>query len=189
MILIKNKTISIILAVLTFIIGSILLTGIIFTLLGLPFSSILQHQIYVFFAILVSAVIASMVYGRGSKQRAADVTEFLNEKLDLDINTKNIAKLLRLLETFPPFLVNKYVSGNINAVQEFDDAIKENTSKLTDEDLSEIRRIIEIPIPELQKILNELYIITKIEQLNILADPKAAKFIEINLEELKKILL
>ena len=187
-ILIENKTISIVLAVLTFIFGSILLTFIIFTLLGLPLSAILQNQLYVFFALLISAVFASMVYGRGSKQRALDVTDFLNNKLDLDIKDKDIARLLRLLEKFPPFVINRYVSSDIDAVKEFDQAIEENTSQLTDDDLSEIRRIIEIPIPELHNILNELYLITKLEQFKILADPKAGKFIEINLEELKKIL-
>ena len=175
-------------ALLTFIAGSIVITVLIFTFIGLPLSSIWQNQLYVFFAILISAIFASIVYGHGNKQKASDVADFLKEKLDLDIKEKDVAALLRLLRKFPPFVFNSYISSNINAVKEFDKTIKENTSHLTDDDLKEIRIIIEMPIPELQNVLNELYLITKLEQFKILADPKAVPFIELNLEELKKIL-
>lgn len=186
--MIKNKTIAIILAVSTFIVGSILLTGIIFYLARLSLSSIPQNQLYVFFAILVSAILASMVYGRGSKQRASEVANFLNEKLKLGIKGDDISGLLRLLERFPTFVVNSYVSRNINAVKEFETEIKEHTAGLTDEDLLKIRKIIEMPVPKLQNLLNELYVITKMEQFKILASPKAEPLIEINLKELRKIL-
>lgn len=188
--MIKNKTIAIILALLTFIIGSILFTGIIFYITRIPLSSIpeSQNQLYLFTAILVSALLASMVYGRGSKQKAFDSAEFLNEKLELEISEKDIEGLLKLLEQFPPFVVNLYVSKNINAVEEFKIQIKENTVHLTDENLLKVRKIIEMPVPELQKILNELYLMTNMEQLKILAEPRAEPLIELNLEELKNIL-
>lgn len=188
--LIKNKTIAIILALLTFIIGSILLTCIIFYVARIPLSSIWesQNQLYVFSAILVSVALASMVYGRGSKQRASDVAEFLNEKLELGIKGENIAGLLKLLERFPPFVVKLYVSKKINAVEEFEIPIKEHTAHLTDEDLLKIRKILEMPIPELQNLLNEIYLITNLEQLKILVEPSAEPLIELNIEELKKIL-
>lgn len=188
--MIKNKTIAIIAALLTFIIGSILLTSIIFYAAGIPLSSIWesQNQLYLFSAILVSAVLASMVYGRGSKQRALDMAEFLNEKLELGIKGEDIAGLLKLLERFPPFVVNLYVSKNINAVEEFEIPIKEHTAHLTDEDLLKIRKILEMHVSELQNLLNEIYSITNLEQLKILAEPKAEQLIKLNLEELKKIL-
>jgi hypothetical protein len=186
--LIKNKTIAIILAVLTFIIGSILITGIIFYISGLPFSSIPENQLYVFFAILISAVLASMVYGRGSKERASNVAEFLNESLDLEIKGEDISGLLRLLERFPPFVINSYVTMDVNAVKEFEIPIKENTNQLTDEDLLKIRKIIEMPVPELQSLLYELYLKTNMDQFEILADPKAEPLITLNLQELKRIL-
>ncbi len=189
-ILIKNKSIAIILAILTFITGSILIISIIFYTVKIPLTSIWesQNQLYAFSAILISAALASMVYGRGSKQRATDVAEFLNKKLEMDIRGKDIAGLLKLLERFPPFLVNLYVSKNINAIEEFKIPIKEHTTQLTDEDLLKIRKIVEMPAPELQSLLNDIYLITNLEQIKILAEPKAKPLIELNLEELKKIL-
>ncbi len=186
--MIKNKTIAIILAVLTFILGSVLLVTLIFYLAGLPLSSIPENQTYVFFAILVSAVLASLVYGRGSKERALVVAEYLNEKLGIEVKGEDIRGLIDLLEKFPPFVINSYVSGNINAVEEFEEQIKEHTSQLTEDDLSKIRKVVDLPIPELQNLLNELYLKTNLEQFKTFADPKAGPLIELNLEELKKIL-
>ncbi|MGZ7117914.1 MAG: hypothetical protein ACXVHS_10815 [Methanobacterium sp.] len=186
--MIKDRAMAIILAVLTFIFGSIIILWVIFYLAGLPLSSISQNQLYVFFAILISAILASLVYGRGSKQKSSDAAEFLNEKLDLEIKEEEIGGLLRTLKRFPPFLVNSYISKDINAVKEFKDPIKEHTAQLTDKDIFKIRKILEIPVSDLQDLLNELYLITNLEQLRILAEPRARPFIELNLEELKKIL-
>lgn len=184
--LIKNKTIAIILAVLTFAVASALLTGIIFYVLGFPISSIGEHQLYVFLAILAGAVLASFVYGRGSTERASKATKLLNESLGLELNEKDMWKVLRTIEQMPPFVINKYISGNINAVEEFEDKIKEYKGQLNDEDLLKIKRIIEMPIPELQKILNNLYMETNMEQFKILAEPRAEPLIELNLRELKR---
>jgi hypothetical protein len=76
----------------------------------------------------------------------------------------------------------------MNAVESFKDQIKEYKSQLTEEDKEKIRRIIEMPIPELQNLLNECYLKTKLEQFKILADPKAEQFLTVNVQELKKVL-
>jgi hypothetical protein len=186
--LIKNKTAAIILAILTFTIGSVLITGIIFYVMGFSLSSISEHQTFVFLAILASAVLASFVYGRGSTERASKATKLLNESLGLELNEKDVWKVLRAVEHLPPFTVNKYVSMNINAVEEFGPQIKEYGSKLTRKNLLDIKRIIEMPVPELQDILNKLYLETKLEQFKILAEPDARSLIELNTRELKKIL-
>lgn len=188
--MIKNKTLAIILSILTFIVGSVVLTVVAFYIAKIPLSSMWegQNQFILFSAILVSAVLASIVYGRGSKQKAAESAEFLNEKLNLQIEGKDIEVLLKLLGKFPPFVVNSYISKEINAVKEFEDAIKENTAQLTDGDLLKVRKIIEMPVPELQIILSELYEITNMEQLKILSESRAEPLIELNIIELKKIL-
>ena len=187
-ILIKNKTIAIILAVLTFIIGSVLITGIIFYVLGFPLSSISEHQTFLFLAILVSAGLASIVYGRGSKERASKATAYLNESLGLELKENDMWKILRTVEQMPPVVVNKYVSMNINAVEEFESQIKEYIGKLTRKDLLKIKEIIEMPVPELQNVLNNLYLETKLEQFKLLAEPKAEPLIALNLRELKRVL-
>ena len=201
--LIKNKTIAIILAVLTFILGSALLVTIIFYIGGYPLSSIPEHQLYVFFAILVSAILASMVYGRGSKEKASNVAKLLNESLELELKGKDIMESLRMFERFPPFVINSYVSMNINVVEAFEGQMEDyNTyltdksilkirkfrSQLTDEDLLKIRKILDTPVPELQNLLHELYLETNLEQFEILADSKAEPFLALNLQELKQVL-
>ncbi len=76
----------------------------------------------------------------------------------------------------------------MNAVESFKDQITEYKSQLNDEDKIIIRRIIEMPITELQNLLNECYLKTKLEQFKILADPKAEQFLTVNVQELKKVL-
>ncbi len=186
--LIKNKTIAAILAVLTFIVGSVLLTVAIFYALGYPLSSIPQNQPFVFLAILVSAFLASRVYGRGSSERAANATKYLNETLGLKLSEKDVWKALRAVEHMPPYAINKYITLNINAVDEFEVRITDYTDKLSDEELQTIKKIIEIPVPELQNILDNLYLETKLEQFKVLSGPEARPLIELNIKELKKLL-
>lgn len=186
--LIKNKTIAVILAVLTFIVGSVLLTVIIFYALGYPLSSIPQNQPFVFLAILVSAFLASRVYGGGSSERAAKATKYLNDTLGLKLNEKDVWKTLRAVEHMPTYALTKYITLNINAVDEFEVRITDYMDKLSDEELQTIKRIIEIPVHELQTILNNLYLETKLEQFKILAEPEAKPLIELNINELKKLI-
>lgn len=185
--MVQSKTTTIILAILTFVIGSILLVNVIFYLFGYTISSFKEHQLYIFFAILISALLASMVYGHGSKERASLVKEILEESPGITIDKKVIYKVLRTIEQVPPFVVNKYVSLNINAVNEFDKSIEKYKRELSDEDLLKIRKIIETPIEELQILLNRLYLETNMEQFKILAEPEARPLLELNLQELKKI--
>lgn len=186
--LIKDKIFAIVLSILTFIGGSVLITMIIFYIARMPLSSLWENQLYVFFAILLSAILASMVYGRGSKQRAEEVADLLNEKLEISIEGGDIAGMLKLLERFPPFVVNSYVSTNVNAVKEFEAPIKKYISHLSDEDLIKLNKVMEMPISRLQEILYDLYLKTGLEQFKILAESNAKPLIQLNLNELKKIL-
>lgn len=186
--MIKNKTTAIILAILTFILGSILLTSIIFYLFGYPLSSLAEHQLYFFFAILVSAVLVSMVYGRGSKERASNVAKILENTLSISVEEKDIWKILNTIEQLPPYVVEKYVSLDINAVEEFEDQIKNYRNKLSEEDLLKIRKIIDTPVEDLQDVLSELYQETNMEQFKIMADPEAKPLIDLNIQELRRIL-
>ena len=186
--MIKNRGIAIILAIFTFIAVSILLTITMFYLLGYPLSSLSEHQLYVFLAILAGALVASMVYGRGTKERASNVAKILNNSLGISVEEKVIWKVLNTLDQLPPFVVNKYIKLNINAAEEFEDQIKDQKNKLSDADLLKIRKIIETPSEKLQQVLKELYTETDMEQFKILAESDAKPLIELNLEELKKII-
>lgn len=186
--LIQNKITATILAILTFILGTAFFIGIIFYFAGYSLSSIPEHQLYAFFAVLIATVLASMVYGRGSNERAVKAKRCVEDSLGVQVKTNDMWRILRGVEQLPPFVIRDYITKNINGVEAYEESIKEFQKKLTDENLSDIRRIMDKPVPELQNVLNELYLETDLEQFKILADPNAEHLITLNLKELKKVL-
>ena len=108
--------------------------------------------------------------------------------MGIEVKQKDMWRILRAVEQMPPFVVDKYVSTNLNGVEWFKDQIMDYKAKLDDEDLLKIRKFMETPVPELQNLMEKLYEETKLEQFKILAGPEAQELIVINLEELKKIL-
>lgn len=175
-------------AVLTFIAGSVIITSAIFYLLGYPISSISEHQIYAAFAILVSAGLASLVYGRGSNDRAKKASQCLDETMGITVDPKTMWKILRAVEQMPVFVVRDYVLKDINAVEAYDEMIIDYKSKISEEDMLKIKKVLDTPVPRLQEVLSELYHVTNLEQFKIIADPVAEHLILVNLEELKKVL-
>ena len=147
-----------------------------------------QNQLYFFTGILAAVGLASLVYGRGSDERAARAVEVLDESLGIEVKQKDMWRIMRAVEQMPPFVVEKYVSTNLNGVEWFEDQVRDYKSKLNDADLLKIRKVMETPVPELQNLMENLYKETKLEQFKILAEPEAQELITINLEELKKIL-
>ena len=188
--LIKNKKLAILASILTFIAASLLFTGLILYILQIPPSALWegQNQLYFFTGILAAVGLASLVYGRGSDERAARAVEVLDESLGIEVKQKDMWRILRAVEQMPPFVVEKYVSTNLNGVEWFKDQIMDYQTKLDDEDLLKIKKVMETPVPELQNLMEKLYGETKLEQFKILAGPEAQDLIVINLEELKKIL-
>lgn len=188
--LIKNKKLAIVAAILTFITLSVLFTGIILFIGKIPLSALWdgQNQLYFFSAILLAGACASIVYGRGGTEKAARAVQIVDEMMGIEVKQKDMWRILRAVEQMPPFAVNQYVSGNINGVEWFEDQILNYKTKLTDEDLLKIRKVVEMPVGELQKVMGMLYEETNLEQFKILAEPEAEELITINLQEFKKIL-
>lgn len=186
--MIHNKPTAIILAALTFLLGSVLLTSLIFYLFKYPLSSIPDHQNYFFLAILASALLASFVYGRGSKERASKVLNILQESFGITSQEKDIYKVLRIIEQLPPFVVKKYIDLKINAAEEFEDQIKDYKNKSSEEDLLKIKIIIETPIEKLQDLSYKLYLETELEQFKLMSESQARPLIELNISELKRAL-
>lgn len=188
--LIKNKKLAIMASILTFIAGSIILTGIILLIGQIPISALWesQNQLYFFTAILAAAGLASLVYGRGSTERAAKAAKVLDETMGIKVKKNEMYRILRALEQLPPFVLNQYISMNINAVKEFEDHIKAYKSKIDHEDLLKIKKIIDTPVRELQEVMEKIYTQTKLEHFKIMSQPEAEDLITINLQELKKVL-
>ena len=107
--------------------------------------------------------------------------------MGINIGEDNMYRILRTIEQISPFIVEKYIFLKINAVEEFEDKIKDYKTTLTEEDLLNIKKIVETPITELQSLLDELYKETKMEQFKLMSQPQAKPLIKLNLQELKKI--
>jgi hypothetical protein len=70
----------------------------------------------------------------------------------------------------------------------FESQINSYKNQLSDEEIAKINKVIEMPVPQLQRILENVYDETHQKQLKILADPEAELFIAENLQELKIVL-
>ena len=125
---------------------------------------------------------------QGNNENESNLEESLNESLELEIKEDDIRGLLRIFERVPPFLLKIAVSRNMNAVKSFESQIEDYKNQLTDEDRLKLSKIIEIPIPELQILLDKIYLKTNYKQFRILANSKAESFLILNLGELKKVL-
>jgi D-arabinose 1-dehydrogenase-like Zn-dependent alcohol dehydrogenase len=110
------------------------------------------------------------------------------ETQEIEITEEDVIGLMDQFTQVPPLLLKMVVSGNSNVVNSFQGQIEEYKDTLSPEEMAKIKKVLEMPVEDLQEILKRAYLETKQEQLKILADPKAQPFIRKNLDELRKIL-
>lgn len=103
-----------------------------------------------------------------------------------EINEEDVMGVVDVFTKVPALLLKTMVSRNMNVVKKFESQIENYKSQLSSEDAEKIKKVVEMPVPELQEILIKAYAKTGHKQLKILADPKAEPFIRDNLAELKK---
>lgn len=107
---------------------------------------------------------------------------------NVEITENDVLEALDQLIKVPTVLLKSVASANTNVVKTFQSQIEDYRNQLSPDEVAKIRKVIEMPVPELQDILNNAYQDTGKKQLKILADPKAESFILKNLQELKKII-
>ncbi len=105
-----------------------------------------------------------------------------------DITEDDVKSVVSLFTKVPAVLLKMAVYKNMNVVRKFESQIKNYKDQLSPEDTEKIKKVIEMPVPELQEMLGQAYDETGYKQLKILADPKAEQFIRDNLRELKSLL-
>ena len=101
------------------------------------------------------------------------------------ITEKDVIEVMDVFTRVPVVVLKMVVSRNMNVVKTFESKIDEYKSQLSSEDMAKIEKVLEMPVPELQEILNKVYMETGHKQLKILADPDAEPFITGNFRELK----
>jgi long-subunit acyl-CoA synthetase (AMP-forming) len=112
----------------------------------------------------------------------------MESQAEIKITEKDVIDMMHVFTRVPAFLLKIAVSKNSNVVKSFEAQIEAYKSQLSAEDLAKIEKVVEMPVPELQEILNKAYGKTHKKQLKVLVDPQAELFITGNLQELKKLL-
>lgn len=112
----------------------------------------------------------------------------MDSQEEIKITEMDVIGLMNVFSIVSPTILKTVISRNANMVKSFETKIKDYKNQLSDENVVKIKKILEMPTSELQRILNKAYDETNQKQLKILAEPKAKPFIEKNLQELKKVL-
>ena len=108
--------------------------------------------------------------------------------MERDITEDDVMGVVELFTKVPVVLLKMAVYKNMNVVDKFESQIKNYGDQLSPEDTERIKKVVKMPVPELQELLKKAYAETGHKQLKILADPKAEQFIGDNLRELEKTL-
>lgn len=110
------------------------------------------------------------------------------ELKEVEITEQDVMDVMHVFDKVPTLLLKGFVSRNVNVVKSFKNQIDSYKHRLSEEETAKVRRVIEMPVPQLQGIMDDVYKKTRKKQLKILSDPKAEAFITSNLQELKKVM-
>jgi hypothetical protein len=110
------------------------------------------------------------------------------ELKEVEITEQDVMDVMHVFDKVPTLLLKGFVSRNVNVVNSFKNQIDSYKHRLSEEETVKVKKVIEMPVPELQEILGVVYKKTHKKQLKILSDPKSEAFITSNLQELKKVL-
>lgn len=105
---------------------------------------------------------------------------------DDQITYEDVMEYERLLSLAPSFLLERYAKKNANLVLKFKSKIQSYMNRLNEDKRKKLEIVLSSEIEDLQKILQDAYSHSRKKQYKILANPKYKEFIEINLNEIRK---
>ena len=104
------------------------------------------------------------------------------------ITYRDFREYQSLFKLAPAFLLERFARKNKNIVMKFRPQILAHLSNLDELQRKKLDLILRTEVAELQAIMKEAYLNTKVNQYKVLSNPKYRQFIEINLRELEKLL-
>lgn len=107
----------------------------------------------------------------------------MSEKISYD----DVKQYEHLFSLVPSFMLERMAKKNRNLVDKFKSKIQPRLESLSDNQRNKYEMILNSDVDELQSIMAEAYEKTDKKQYKILANPEYRKFIETNIEELKKL--
>jgi hypothetical protein len=106
--------------------------------------------------------------------------------MDDKITYGDLEEYHNLFTMVPSFVLKRMAKKNSNLVDKFRPSIQSRFDKLTDEQKNKLDIILNSSVDDLQDLMDEAYTKTKLKQYKILANPEYKEFIELNLDELRK---
>lgn len=106
----------------------------------------------------------------------------MEEKITCD----DVLEYQHFLKLVPPFLLGRMAKKNSNLVKKFESKVQSYLSNLNDIQRKKLHILLNSDISDLQAIMGEAYRKTNKKHYKILADPSNREFIELNIQELRK---
>ena len=104
------------------------------------------------------------------------------------ITCEDVLQYEHLASMVPAFVLQRMAKRNSNLVSKFESKIKPRLENLSEDHKNKLNFALNSNVSDLQKIMDEAFKRTDKKQFEILANPDNAEFIEINLDELRKLL-
>lgn len=89
----------------------------------------------------------------------------------------------------PPFLLERFAKKNTNLVSKFKSKAENYMNNMSDNQKAKLDIVLNSDIEELQSIMAEAFEKSNKKQYKILANPKYREFIELNLNEVRKMVM
>ncbi|WP_407431877.1 hypothetical protein [Methanobrevibacter sp.] len=105
------------------------------------------------------------------------------------ITYEDIERYQHLFKFVPAFLLERMAKKNTNLVLKFHSRIAAHLEKLTNHEKNLLNLILNSDIDDLQMLMEDAYGRSNMKQYKILSDPKYREFVELNIDELRKLLI
>ena len=107
--------------------------------------------------------------------------------MDEKITLEDIEAYQHLLSKVPAFLLGRMAKKNSSIVGKFSSRVESYIDNFNDSERKKLDILLNSDVDDLQAVMNEAYEKTGKKQYKILADESNREFIELNIEDLRKI--
>lgn len=104
-----------------------------------------------------------------------------------NLTYEDVVEYQHLFKLMPPFLLERMAKKNSNLVNKFQSKVEAYLNKISDNQRKKLDLLLSSDVDDLQGIMNEAYEKTNKKQYKILANPEYKEFIELNIDEIRKL--
>lgn len=105
---------------------------------------------------------------------------------DEKITYDDVVQYEKFFSLTPSFLLERFAKKNTNLVLKFESKVNSFMANLNENQKKKLDIVLNSDIEELQSVMDEAYQKSNKKQYKILANPKYREFIELNLNEVRK---